>query len=60
MRIYYATQVETKPPTFVFFVNDRAALHYSYERYLMNQIRENFDFTGTGIKLIFRERKDDK
>ena len=58
MKIYYVTQVATKPPTFVFFVNDPSALHYSYQRYLENQLRENFDFKGTGIKLIFRERKE--
>ena len=58
MKIYYTTQVGTKPPTFVFFVNDPKALHFSYERYLENQIRDNFDFKGTGIKLIFREKKE--
>lgn len=58
MKIFYTTQVDTKPPTFIFFVNDPEALHYSYERYLQNQLRENFDFKGTGIKLIFRERKE--
>jgi len=58
LKIFYATQVEVKPPTFVFFVNDSSALHYSYERYLNNQLRENFDFEGTGIKTIFRERKE--
>lgn len=58
MKIFYTTQVDTKPPTFIFFVNDPQALHYSYERYLQNQLRENFNFKGTGIKLIFRERKE--
>lgn len=58
LKIYYVTQVETKPPTFVFFVNDANALHFSYERYLSNQLRESFDFKGTAIKLIFRERKE--
>lgn len=58
LRIYYVTQVETKPPTFVFFVNDINAVHFSYERYLSNQLRESFDFKGTAIKLIFRERKE--
>lgn len=58
MKIFYTTQVDTKPPTFIFFVNDAEALHYSYERYLANQLRENFNFKGTGIKLIFRERKE--
>ncbi|GAA0176972.1 ribosome biogenesis GTPase Der [Clostridium sediminicola] len=58
LKIYYATQVSTKPPTFIFFVNDPVLLHYSYERYLENRLRESFDFEGTGIKLLFRERKE--
>ncbi|NLM35559.1 MAG: ribosome biogenesis GTPase Der [Clostridiales bacterium] len=58
LKIYYVTQVGTKPPTFVFFVNDSNALHFSYERYLENQLRSSFDFKGTGIKLQFRERKE--
>lgn len=59
LKIFYATQVGTKPPTFIFFVNDPNLLHFSYERYLENQLRENFEFKGTGIKLIFRQRKED-
>ncbi|MFR1707800.1 MAG: ribosome biogenesis GTPase Der [Clostridium sp.] len=59
MKIYYVTQVDVKPPTFIFFVNDPALLHFSYERYLENKLRESFDFKGTGIKLIFRKRKED-
>ncbi|WP_291581197.1 ribosome biogenesis GTPase Der [Clostridium sp. UBA6640] len=58
LKIFYVTQVDTKPPTFIFFVNDPSLLHFSYERYLQNQLRESFDFKGTGIKLIFRERKE--
>jgi len=58
LKIFYVTQVNTKPPTFIFFVNDPSLLHFSYERYLENQLRESFDFKGTGIKLIFRERKE--
>ena len=58
LKIFYATQVITKPPTFVFFVNDPKTLHFSYQRYLENQIRQSFDFTGTGIKMEFRERKE--
>ncbi len=58
LKIYYATQVATKAPTFVFFVNDKNSLHFSYERYLENQIRDSFDFRGTGIKIEYRERKD--
>lgn len=59
MKIFYVTQIGTKPPTFIFFVNDPALLHFSYERYLENKLREAFDFKGTGIKLIFRQRKED-
>lgn len=58
LKIYYATQVGSKPPTFIFFVNDKNALHFSYERYLENQIRDSFDFKGTGIKIEYRERKE--
>lgn len=58
LKIYYVTQTGVKPPTFVFFVNNPAALHFSYERYLENQLRESFDFSGTGIKMEFRERKE--
>ena len=58
LKIYYATQVATKPPKFVFFVNDLQARHFSYEIYLENQIRESFDFKGTGIEIEYRERKD--
>ncbi|MBE6044155.1 MAG: ribosome biogenesis GTPase Der [Clostridium thermopalmarium] len=58
LKIYYVTQVGIKPPTFVFFVNNPALLHFSYERYLENQLRQSFDFEGTGIKLEFRERKE--
>ena len=57
LRVYYATQVATQPPTFVIFVNDVELMHFSYERFLENKIRESFDFTGTPIKLIVRARK---
>jgi GTPase len=56
MKIYYATQTQVNPPTFVFFVNDPQALHFTYERYLENQLRQAFSFKGTGIRLQFRER----
>jgi GTPase len=56
MKIYYATQTRVNPPTFVFFVNDPQALHFSYERYLENQLRYAFSFKGTGIRLQFRAR----
>ena len=58
LKIYYATQVATKPPKFVFFVNDSNAIHFSYARYLENQLRESFDFKGTGIQIEYRERKE--
>lgn len=57
LKIYYANQVSIKPPTFVFFVNSPQFVHFSYQRYLENQIREAFAFEGTPIKFIFRERK---
>jgi len=56
MKIYYATQTRVNPPTFVFFVNDPQTLHFSYERYLENQLRHAFSFRGTGIRLHFRAR----
>jgi GTP-binding protein len=56
MKMYYATQTQVNPPTFVFFVNDPQALHFSYERYLENQLRYAFSFRGTGIRLQFRAR----
>jgi GTPase len=56
LKIYYATQAQVNPPTFVFFVNDPQALHFSYERYLENQLRATFGFKGTGIRMYFRAR----
>ena len=58
MKIYYATQVATRPPKFVFFVNDSNASHFSYQRYLENQLRQSFDFEGTGIQIEYRKRKE--
>ena len=58
MKIYYATQVATRPPKFVFFVNDSNARHFSYERYLENQLRDSFDFKGTGIQIEYRQRNE--
>jgi GTP-binding protein len=58
LKIFYATQVATRPPKFVFFVNDTNARHFSYERYLENQLRNSFDFKGTGIQIEYRERKE--
>ena len=57
LRVYYMTQVATNPPTFVVFVNDPELMHFSYERFLTNQLRANFDFSGTPIKIIPRKRK---
>ncbi|KPN79737.1 GTPase Der [Apilactobacillus kunkeei] len=57
LRIYYATQVTSEPPTIVIFVNDEELMHFSYRRYIENQIREHFDFSGTPIKIISRKRK---
>ncbi len=58
LRFYYATQADVDPPTFVFFVNDTRLVHFSYERYLENQIRRRYGYLGTPLKLIFRARKD--
>lgn len=57
LKIYYATQVAVKPPTFVVFVNEPELMHFSYERFLENRIRDAFDFTGTPIKIFSRQRK---
>lgn len=56
LKIFYMTQATTKPPTFVVFVNDKELFHFSYERYLMNQIRKEFGLTGTPIRMIVREK----
>ena len=58
LKIYYGTQVGSKPPTFVIFVNDKKLFHFSYERYLVNQIRKEFDLTGTPIRIIVREKNE--
>lgn len=58
LRIFYMTQATTKPPTFVVFVNDKQLFHFSYERYLVNQIRKEFDLTGTPVRIIVRERNE--
>ncbi|WP_261805828.1 ribosome biogenesis GTPase Der [Lapidilactobacillus luobeiensis] len=57
LRVYYLTQVAIKPPTFVVFVNDPDLFHFSYQRFLVNQLRQSFDFSGTPIRLIARKRK---
>ena len=60
LRVYYATQVSVKPPTIAFFVNDRELMHFSYERYLENQLRLAFQFEGTPIRLLTRNRSSGK
>jgi GTP-binding protein len=60
VKFYYATQVAIKPPSFVIFTNQPDGIHFSYERYLSNKIREAFVFTGTPIKLMFRGREKAK
>jgi GTP-binding protein len=57
LKIYYASQPEVDPPTFVFHVNDPSLVHFSYERYLENQIREAHGFTGTPLRLLFKPRR---
>ena len=56
LKVLYATQVSTKPPTFVVFVNSKKLMHFSYMRYLENQIRKNFGLEGTSVKMIAREK----
>ena len=56
LRIYYGTQATTKPPTFVIFVNNKELFHFSYQRYIINCIRNNFGLEGTPVRLIIRER----
>jgi GTPase len=60
LKIYYATQPSVKPPTFIFFVNHADLMHFSYLRYLENKLRESFGFEGTPIRLVVRERGEDK
>ncbi|MBE5854390.1 MAG: ribosome biogenesis GTPase Der [Lachnospiraceae bacterium] len=58
LRLYYITQAAVKPPTFVIFVNDKKLMHFSYQRYLENKIRESFGFRGTPLRFIIRERNE--
>lgn len=60
LKIMYATQAETNPPTFVIFVNDATLMHFSYERFLENRLRDAVNFEGTPIKLVFKNRKEEK
>ncbi len=58
LRLFYITQVSVVPPTFVIFVNDKKLMHFSYTRYIENKIRESFDFRGTALRFIIRERSE--
>jgi GTP-binding protein len=60
LRIYYVTQVGVKPPLFSFQVNKRELMHFSYARYLENRLRETYDFSGTSIKFVFREKGENR
>ena len=60
LRIFYAVQAGVKPPTFVLFVNDRKLMHFSYQRFIENRIREAFGFKGTPLKFVIRERGEEK
>ena len=60
LKIFYGTQASTKPPTFVIFVNSKELFHFSYERYLVNQIRKEFGLEGTPVRIIVREKKEEK
>lgn len=59
LKLFYITQASVKPPTFVIFVNDKELMHFSYTRYIENQIRDTFGFKGTPLHFIIRERKED-
>ena len=59
LKIFFMTQVSVGPPTFVIFVNDKELMHFSYQRYIENKVRETFGFTGTSLKFIIRERESD-
>ena len=59
LKVYYSSQVAVAPPTFVLFVNSCELMHFSYERFLENAIRKAFDFSGTPIKIVTREKKAD-
>ncbi len=60
LRIFYTTQANAVPPTFVFFVNDEHLMHFSYERYLENTIRKAYDFSGTPVRLVLRQKKEEE
>ena len=56
LKIYYATQVGVRPPTFAIFVNEKELFHFSYQRYIENKLRENFGYEGTPLKIYVREK----
>ena len=58
LKIFFMTQVAVGPPTFVLFVNNKELMHFSYQRYIENKVRETFGFTGTSLKFIIRERSE--
>ena len=58
LKLFYMTQVSTRPPTFVLFVNKKELMHFSYQRYIENRIRDTFGFAGTPIRILIRERKE--
>ena len=60
LKIQYCVQAEVAPPTFVFFVNDSGLVHFSYRRYLENCLRRAFNFTGTPIRLVFRQKEEEE
>jgi GTP-binding protein len=60
LKVRYLTQVSVKPPTFVFFVNDPELMHFSYKRYLENQMRKHFGFEGTPIRIVIRQKDEEK
>ena len=58
LKVLYMTQVAIKPPTFAIFVNSKKLFHFSYERYIVNKLREEFGFKGTPIRMLIREREE--
>jgi len=60
LKIYYASQIGSRPPLFSFNINSRELMHFSYSRYLENKLREAYDFEGTPIKFLFNEKKGDQ
>ncbi|HJX13540.1 MAG TPA: GTP-binding protein, partial [Dehalococcoidales bacterium] len=59
LKVYYATQAEVNPPTFVFFTNDAKLVHFSYRRYLENTLRKSFGFDGTPLRMVFKTRGEE-